>query len=268
MAVNGYAYHYKIIVCRGGLSPLQLNYMENTMNFNKKLKDVFPEAMKESDFVKKTYTALGPVGFTAENAIACVGICRDEITQPLIEKVKKTWGEAFNFSSLAGMLFLGKTGFTAAEHHAPNEDGRERYVFYALPHIAIDEEGTVGLCTRVHRKGKSGACGALMGFQKEMADGRLNLGLDFDDVEQSLIKMKLLQEIRYGNVPDLLEVTRTALKVIQDDLKKLSRLTVDTKKNDYAAFTGIQIHGPSGNYVWPSECYAVVNGKREALDLK
>jgi hypothetical protein len=235
------------------------------MDFKQKLRETFPEAMTEKEFVEKTRNALGSKGFTADNAIACVSVCRDEITQSFIEIVKKVWGEAFNFSSLAGMLFLGKTGFSAAEHHAPNEDGRERYIYYALPHIAIDENGEIGLCTRSHRKGKSGACGALLGFQKEMKEGKLVLGLDHDDIEQSLIKMKLLKEIRYGYIPDLLEITKVALNVIQSDLKRMIDLTVDTGKSDYAAFTGIQIHMPDGNYVWPASCYAVIGGAKQDI---
>lgn len=237
------------------------------MDFKQRLKEAFPEAMTEPKFIEKTYNALSALGFTSDNAIACVGVCRDEITQSLIEIVKKTWGEAFNFSSLAGMLFLGKTGFSAAEHHAPNEDGKERYIYYALPHIAIDAEGSIGLCERAGRKGLSTACGALHGFQKEMAEGKLKLGLDFDDIEQSLIKMKLLQEIHYGQVPDLLELTKVALRVIQNDLKRMITLTADTNRSDYAIFTGIQIHGPGANFVWPSLCYAVVKGNRMDISL-
>jgi hypothetical protein len=237
------------------------------MDFKQKLNETFPEAMPEMEFVEKTHNALSSKGFTTDNAIACVGVCRDEITQSLIYIIKKIWGEAFNFSSLAGMLFLGKTGFSAAEHHAPNEDGKERYIYYALPHIAIDENGKIGLCTRSHRKGKSGACGALQGFQKEMSEGKLMLGLDYDDVEQSLIKMKLLQEIQYGQVPDLLELTKITLEVIQNDLKKLIGMTVDTSRNDYAAFTGIQIHGPKNNYVWPASSYAVIDGAKKEITI-
>ncbi len=237
------------------------------MDFTQKLNKVFPGSYPEEEFIERTYKAVSPKGFTADNSIACVGVCRDEITQSLVESIKKIWGEAFNFSSLAGMLFLGKTGFSAAEHHAPNEDGKERYIYYALPHIAIDEEGEIGLCTRVHRKGKSGACGALQGFQKEMAGGKLRLGLDIDDIEQSLIKMKMLQEIQYGQVPDLLELTKIALKVIQEDLKRMITLTVDTSRSDYAVFTGIQIHGPGANFVWPSLCYTIVKGNKMDINL-
>jgi hypothetical protein len=79
--------------------------------------------------------------------------------------------------------------------------------------------------------------------------------------------MKLLQEIQYGQVPDLLKLTKVALRVIQNDLKRMITLTVDTKRSDYASFTGIQIHGPEKNYIWPSLCYATVKGNRMDIDL-
>ena len=69
-------------------------------------------------------------------------------------------GEAFNVSSLGGMFFAGKTGLSAAMHHAPVMGGRERYVYYALPHIAVDENVQVGACRRHGREGASTACGS------------------------------------------------------------------------------------------------------------
>jgi hypothetical protein len=234
---------------------------ENVLNEN------FQGALPEKVFVEKTLGVLAGKGFTPENAIACVGVCRDEITQPFVEFVKEAWGEAFNFSSLAGMLFLGKTGFSAAQHHAPDEDGRERYVYFALPHIAIHEDGQIGVCRRIGRKEPSSACGALLAFQKEMESGSLNLGLDFDDVEQSLIRMRLLQEIPYGQVPDLPVLTKTTLKVIQKDLTRMIQLTVNTDRSDYAVLTGIQIHGPDRNYIWPDLCYSFVNGVQREITI-
>ena len=235
------------------------------MGFDAALNKHFIGAIPESDFVARTVGALSHQGFTPDNTIACVGVCRDEITQPFVESVKEVWGEAFNFSSLAGMLFLGKTGFTAAQHHAPDEEGRERYIGFAMPHIAISSEGEIGICQRAGRKGPSSACGALAAFQAEMADGRLKIGLDFDDVEQSLIRIRLLQETPYGKVPDLLELTKTALKVIQKDMERLIQLTVNTDRSDYAVFTGIQIHGPDRNYIWPDLSYCVVDGEKQIL---
>lgn len=237
------------------------------MHYTDVLKNYFDRVYTEVDFVRKTYQALEPLGFNDTNTIAGKCICRDEISQSIRSVIKHMWGEAFNFSSLAGMFFAGKTGLAAAMHHAPIASGKERYVFYVLPHIAIDKEGRIGVCRREGRDEESTACGALNSFQKEMASGRVNLTMDNEDVEQSLIRMRLLREIPYGHVPDLLELTRTALKAIRDDLEATISKVADTKKSNYAVISGIQIHGPKGNFVWPSACYAVIDGSRQDITL-
>ena len=238
------------------------------MNFEDILKRYFDKTYTEIEFVRKTYDALKQLGFNNENTIAAKCICRDEISQSIRSVIKHMWGEAFNFSSLAGMFFAGKTGLAAAMHHAPIADGKERYVFYALPHIAVNEEGRIGICKRAGREGESVACGALNAFQKEMASGRVNLTMDNEDVEQSLIRMRLLREIPYGHVPDLLELTKITLRAIQADLETTINKVVDTGKSNYAVITGIQINGPEANYIWPAECYAVVNGKKIELNVE
>lgn len=238
------------------------------MTFASALQTYFPGALPEADFVSQTHQALQSFGFSAQNSIACVSVCRDERTHPLIAKIYDTWGEAFNFSSLAGMLFLGKTGFGAAYHHAPQDGGRERYVHFALAHIALSDDGEVGMFQRPGREKASGACGALMAFQAEMVTGALNLELNPDDVEQSLLKQRLFKEIRYGDLPDLMTLTRLAQRVILADLERMISLTVDTTSSDYAVLTGIQIHASDfSDYVWPAEMYAVAHGQRHELSL-
>lgn len=236
------------------------------MKFEMALRALFDPVYKEVDFVKRTHAALQAHGFSDVNTIAATCICRDEISQTLRSVVKHIWGgDAFNLSSLAGMFFAGKTGLLAAMHHAPVVENRERYVFYALPHIAVGSEGQVGMCKRAGREGDSTACGALSAFQKEMAGGKLSISLDSEDVEQSLVKQRLLREITYGHVPDLLELTQITHKAIHADLENVIGKIVDSGKSDYALLTGIQIHGPEGNYVWPGACFAVVRGKRQDL---
>lgn len=239
------------------------------MKFEVKLRELFDPLYGEVDFVKRTYEALKAHGFSDANTIAATCICRDEISQTLRSIIKHMWGgDAFNLSSLAGMFFAGKTGLLAAMHHAPVVENRERYVFYALPHIAIGSEGRIGVCKRAGREGESIACGALNAFQKEMAGGRLNLSLESEDVEQSLVKQRLLREIPYGHVPDLLELTKITQKAVHADLENVINKIVDTGKSDYALITGIQIHGPENNYVWPSSLYAMVGGEKRIIGLK
>ena len=51
-------------------------------------------------------------------------------------------------------------------------------------------------------------------------------------------------------------------KVIQEDLEHAIDKVVDTTKSDYAVMTGIQIHAPDANYIWPADSYVVMDGRR------
>src|SRR4030043_2234100 len=203
---------------------------EVTMGFEEILGKYFDKVFTEVDFVKKTYTALEKFGINDENAIASVCICRDEISQSLRSIIKHVWGEAFNLSSLAAMFFAGKTGLKAAMHHAPVVKGKERYVFYALPHIAIGAKGQLGICKRIGRTEDSNACGALNVFLGELKSKKPNLSMDNEDVELSLIRTRLLREIPYGHIPDLMELTKITLKTIKEDFQHALSQTVHTDK--------------------------------------
>ena len=234
------------------------------MSYADVLARFFPTFRTEADFVRETSWSLGPRGFNAQNTIAIVGVCRDEISQSLLRVVRQEWGEAFNLCSLAGMFFAGRTALSAAMHHAPRQDGRERYAFFTVPHVAIDAEGRLGVCERPG-VGESNACGALNAFLKELDRGRLDVSLDENDLEQSLLKARLIKEIRYGEIPDLLELTRLVQRVALADLEAALRPLIHADHCDYTVLSGIQIHGPDGNYVSPVTGYAVVRGTRHEI---
>lgn len=231
------------------------------------MKEHFPNVFTEVEYVKKTYSALKNLGFNDDNAFASVCVCRDEISQTVRSIIKHTWGEAFNFSSLAGMFTAGKTGLRASMHHAPRVEGKERYVYYVVPHIAINDEGKTGFCKRKGIKEDSNACGALCHFLNELSEGKLHITLDEEDIEESLIKRRLLKEIAYGYVPDLLELTKITRKVIQADLENVIEKVVDKTKSNYAMLTGIQIHAPDVNYLWPADSYVVIDGEKQDLKI-
>lgn len=225
----------------------------------------FQRFYTEEEYIEKTYKALAGYGFDAHNTIAAVCICRDEISQPLIAIARRFWGETFNLAGLGGMFIAGKTALRAAIHHAPETGDRLRYVFYALPHIAIGGSGELGICSRRGIE-RSTACGALVGFHSEMTKGEIRLLSDEDDVEMGVLKRRMLGALPYGKLPELLEFTKAARLVIQRDLERAITDVVDTERADYALFTGIQIHGPDGgNYTAPDASYGVVKRQRYEL---
>lgn len=236
------------------------------MSFQKILDKYFPNAKTTSEFIADSYKKLGQSGFNARNTIACAGGCRDELTRAFRIDIQEKWGEAFDFSGLGGMIFLGKTGFIAAHQHSPIVDGKERYVYFVMPHIGIGEDGEIGQCKRPGRPGTSGACGALMAFRQELTEGKLDLQLRADDLEQSLLKQRLIQKIPYGNVPDLIELTKLAHDAIREDLEAMIAKTVDQEKVDYAIFSGIHIHSPfTEDYIWPGIFYTSIEGRKSDI---
>jgi hypothetical protein len=101
------------------------------------LEDVFPGAMPEDAFIRQATEVLNKHGFNPSTSINLVSTCRDEICRPFTHELDRIWGPSFSISSLAGMLFCGRAGVRAAMAHSPVRGGRERYVFWVMPHIAL-----------------------------------------------------------------------------------------------------------------------------------
>jgi hypothetical protein len=146
--------------------------------------------------------------------------------------------------------------------------GSERFVIYAMAHIAIDAEGTIGLLERPGIPEPSSACGALVAFRNELREGALEVEFDRYEAEQALLKHRLLPLIKYGTVPDLVDLTKLTVTAIEDDLREIIlslarewRETDQAMPVDAAMFSGIQIHGPDGaNFVWPLSVHIQVGG--------
>jgi hypothetical protein len=131
----------------------------------------FPGALCADDlFSRVEYELSSRFAFSGANAIAVCNLCRDEATAVLRDRIEEAWGGAFTISGLGGVLTCGVTGFKAGLSHAPvcGESGRERYVFFSFPHIAIDAAGHVGHISRPGRPDASHACGALLKVMGEL----------------------------------------------------------------------------------------------------
>lgn len=213
--------------------------------------DAFPGALPVDDYVKRTFDACLPYNLVSENTLAMVGVCRDELTDAVSEPVRAAWGSPFRMSGMAGMLFLGMAGMRAAQFHAPGQDGRQRFVIYLMPHIGIDVSGRIGWVRRPGQDVTTTACGALMQFRSELAEGRAVTDLDLFDLEMSLLRQRLLRAIPWGQVPDIVELTTIARDAILDDLVRTAARMHSWRDADIAVFSGIQIHTPDGDYVQP-----------------
>jgi len=272
-------------------APGMLNKDEQA-NLNARYANVishFPTALGIDDFIARVEVALSGFGFTGDNTIACTNLCRDEVTVPLKDKIEAVFGGSFNTNGLGGVLTCGVTGIGAGLSHSPICDGKEHYVFFAFPHIAINSAGEVGAITRPGRPNKSCACGAMakcLGeFKAEGFDCNCKVPGVHDplDPEYSILKQRLARRARYEKLDagkmDLVEITRLAERTISTDMEFLAEKVVDTRKANYAVITGVQIHNwateltpesgiPSLEFVATAKCYVVIDGVKTHLDLR
>jgi Limiting CO2-inducible proteins B/C beta carbonyic anhydrases len=64
------------------------------------------------------------------------------------------------------------------------------------------------------------------------------------DLEESLIRQKILSHIKYGGKPDLIRMTKLAGKIISVYLNNLLLKQLNSEVFNYAVMTGIMIHRP------------------------
>eukprot|EP00475_Leptophrys_vorax_P028972 TRINITY_DN42264_c0_g1_i1.p1 TRINITY_DN42264_c0_g1~~TRINITY_DN42264_c0_g1_i1.p1 ORF type:complete len:275 (+),score=23.74 TRINITY_DN42264_c0_g1_i1:99-827(+) len=235
----------------------------------------FPGAVEEVEFLDKIAENLYNAGFKRDNSIALVSTCRDEASRFFDSLVDRHFGLTFSLNGLAGVPPGGVLAVKAGTSHSPQgADGRERYVFFGLTHVGVNDDGTVGKMRRCGREKPSGACGALLALTSQFGSSKELPAASEDDLELHLLTKKLLEK---DPSPDLVSVTKAAVGVINDTLDALIAKAVDTSKADYAVITGVQIHSnnkPEGHpfhldhtveYVQPSLSYAVVKGVRQEL---
>jgi len=244
----------------------------------------YPGAIPEGEFVNYTQQVLRQYGFEARNTLSCVSLCRDELCAPLADLIDQAWRNpflhipgsrvlnmhSFVLSSLAGMLFLGTTGMGAAVSHAPLDGNKQRFVFYAMPHIGIDHNGILG---EVDRPGiaKSHACGALFHLLDDILKETLDFDSDPSDIEYSLLKQRVMAKLLPNlspNTKNMKIITDVTQKVIHEDLVSLIDNSIVKEKTDYAVFTAIQIHTPIGeSYIYLKDHYVVIGSGKTKIEL-
>jgi hypothetical protein len=193
-------------------------------------------------------------GFNPKSAINLVATCRDELCRPFTQKLDAVWGNSTYISSLAGLCFCGKTGFKTAMSSAPIVGGIERCVIWAASHIGLDSAGEVGRVNRPGRIAASSACSSLLAFHSDLKRGRLQVTLDPNDIEQSLLRQQLSKSLRFDQVPTLVELTYHAYECIISEIRKLIAVSTNPLKCEFVIIAGVQVHGPHGqDFFWPGE---------------
>jgi len=248
----------------------------------------FPTALPVDDFMNRVEVALAAKGFTGDNTIAMSNLCRDESCLILEDKIESVFGACFSTHGLGGVLTCGVIGIKAGLSHSPvGDNGKEQYVFFSFPHIAIDSLAKIGAINRPNRPGLSAACGALCAclndFKKDGLEANCKVPGVHDPLEPeySILKQRLARLLKKENCNvadlDLVSITKAAERTITNDLLFLIEKAVDPTKANYAVFTGTQIHNwssdlnnrsiPSLEFVSVGESFTVINGVKQKIDL-
>lgn len=238
----------------------------DSASYAENINALFPGAVDEATFIETMTRVVDEKGFNPNSAINLVSTCRDEICRPFTEKLDSMWGEHFSISSLGGMVFCGTTGFGAGMAHSPQVGGKERYVFWVGPHIAVGTAGQIGQIWRPGRDQISSACGALIALNGQIASGKLNMELNPTDTEMSLLRQSVLAKLSYGQKPNLVGITYAAHDCILEQVEQTAEVAASKDGAEYIIISGVQVHGALGqNYWWPGSITHYANG--QATDL-
>lgn len=221
----------------------------------------FPGAVPMGRFLAQQSAWLRSSGFAPDDSLAVSATCRDEILAPLRAQVRTHWHRAFDFSSLSGLPLAGLTGVRAALGHAPQTGSRTEIVVFALPHIGLLANGTLGQAMRRGRVDPTAACGSLIAAIEQTRKDPIG-AIDPDDPEQSLVRARLISETPDLAGSDLVTVTRTVQALMVTDLWRLLERISDADQVDVALVSGVVVHGPEGlDFVEPGGCRLRLRGR-------
>jgi hypothetical protein len=243
------------------------NYDLSTLSVTKeaKLFKLFPGAQDSASMDSKVAKTLNKYGYTSDNTLFATSTCPDEVNAKqgeMIELMKARWGENFALGGLAGLPFVGKSGFGAYVHHVP--DNGKLFIVFA-PHVGIDFDGKVGALKRLSQKGVSTACGASIGAynaiikealeNKEPGKGTTGSKTgDAFDAQISYIKTKLKSRMKgIDTAPDPIAFVTYQMYAITrefiDEVLAATNLFEDA--GEVCLLGGIMINGDAGDHFMP-----------------
>ena len=202
----------------------------------------FPNALPGDAIMARTAAALEPYGIDGTNVIYGQSICSDEINNEpgdLSQLMTTYFGNCFPMGGIGGAPYVGKTGFGAFSGHVP-DDGHVVILFG--PHIAVSEDGELGMYLRDGQCKHTSACGAVLAAYQQCKAGQLPF--DVDDMQQSWLREKLqdrITEIDQHEMP-MAALIHAAYEAIRDKLLSIVNIGFGTRK--LVLIGGIQLNMP------------------------
>eukprot|EP00468_Gymnochlora_sp_CCMP2014_P008013 CAMPEP_0167754652 /NCGR_PEP_ID=MMETSP0110_2-20121227/8390_1 /TAXON_ID=629695 /ORGANISM="Gymnochlora sp., Strain CCMP2014" /LENGTH=245 /DNA_ID=CAMNT_0007640557 /DNA_START=218 /DNA_END=955 /DNA_ORIENTATION=- len=193
-------------------------------------------------------SVLAPKGMTRKNTLYGTATCPDEINR-MLDQLKKSWGDCFTFSGLAGLPFTGKTGFAAFASHTP--DNGNIFILFA-PHIGLSSEGVFGKVRRPGMNQPSGACGSILGALKAVtkrreSDSSNGHPIDFTDFQQGDVERII--DANYQRIVNSPNPEVTATEVVYNEIKRrLFEMIPKDIKIPVAILGGIQVNTDRKSY--------------------
>lgn len=241
--------------------------------FYQTLQSYFPNALNKLNYLGAATHKLNQMGFTNENTLAAVSICRDEILEDFRKSVTISWGNVFTLGGLAGLPVAGKTGLTAFSHHIPDDVESPQFLFVVASHIAIGENGELCAIKRKNCSSDSHACGSLLNClgKFKQANGNYQPEFRVNDIGQSYVESCLApyqKEIINSENPEL-AITEKAFDVTLEILESLFSEMPEFTGGKFAVLGGIVINSPYGfgDYFSPKVAYKSDQNQKKDLEL-
>ena len=224
-------------------------------NFQETLEEQFPRSVRSHVYLDRVMAVLQDHDFTTERTLPLVSICRDELTTRFFDEIEQRWGLAFTLAGLGGVPALGRTGWSAAFSHIPNDrSGRGSVVVFGFPHIGIEVDGSIGVTLRRNQTGPTATCGALASIFEKARTEQLPTTIDFDDYEATRLAIRLIDPATPPN--SLADLTIAALEAIEVDIWKALDEAEVWRHHDVAVWCGVQIHGHGDDdWIWPRDAW-------------
>jgi hypothetical protein len=203
----------------------------------------FPGALPGDAVMARCAAALESFGVTSDNVIYGQSICPDEINNEpgdLSQLMTSYFGNCFPMGGIGGAPYVGKTGFGAFSGHVP-DDGHVVILFG--PHLAISEDGELGMYLRDGQCKHTSACGAVLAAYNQCKSDT-PLAFDVNDMQQSWLREKIVGHMDAIDAHEepLQELMHKAYESVRDKLLAI----VNTKfgSGKLVLLGGIQLNMP------------------------
>lgn len=218
-------------------------------------------------YLARVEKALEPLGFDRDNAFAAVSVCRDELTQSILQAVAHRWDEPFDLGGLGGLPSLGRTGWRAALSHVPVDDERGRLIVFGFPHIGIAPDGTIGASLRRRQRQLTATCGAMAALFDSLSTPSEPAPPELGDTEFD--RLARIVDTDTPTPSSLVELTLLAAAAVEREIwLELDALGAH-REMDIAVLAGIQIHLPDDvDYIHPTGASVMgPDGERRPLTI-